>query len=62
MLRDSVIQRFEYTYELCWKMLKRIKGDASLFSVLWICIANGSNVLERKMNINVMVGRRENDE
>jgi len=22
MLRDSVIQRFEYTYELCWKMLK----------------------------------------
>ncbi len=23
MLRDSVIQRFEYTYELCWKMLKR---------------------------------------
>ncbi|PIP02327.1 MAG: nucleotidyltransferase, partial [Zetaproteobacteria bacterium CG23_combo_of_CG06-09_8_20_14_all_54_7] len=23
MLRDSVIQRFEYSYELCWKMLKR---------------------------------------
>jgi len=23
MLRDSVIQRFDYTYELCWKMLKR---------------------------------------
>jgi len=23
MLRDSVIHRFEYTYELCWKMLKR---------------------------------------
>ncbi|MDQ6989561.1 MAG: nucleotidyltransferase substrate binding protein [Mariprofundaceae bacterium] len=23
MLRDSVIQRFEYTYELSWKMLKR---------------------------------------
>jgi nucleotidyltransferase substrate binding protein (TIGR01987 family) len=22
-LRDAVIQRFEYTYELCWKMLKR---------------------------------------
>ncbi len=22
-LRDSVIQRFEYTYELSWKMLKR---------------------------------------
>ena len=21
--RDAVIQRFEYTYELCWKMLKR---------------------------------------
>lgn len=21
--RDSVIQRFEYTYELCWKFLKR---------------------------------------
>ncbi|MBI4128210.1 MAG: nucleotidyltransferase substrate binding protein [Parcubacteria group bacterium] len=21
--RDSVIQRFEYTYELCWKSLKR---------------------------------------
>lgn len=29
MLRDSVIQRFEYTYELCWKMLKRrLKLDA----------------------------------
>ena len=28
-LRDSVIQRFEYTYELCWKMLKRqIELDA----------------------------------
>lgn len=23
LLRDGVIQRFEYTYELCWKMLKR---------------------------------------
>ena len=23
LLRDAVIQRFEYTYELCWKMLKR---------------------------------------
>ncbi len=23
MIRDSVIQRFEYSYELCWKMLKR---------------------------------------
>jgi len=22
-LRDCVIQRFEYTYELCWRMLKR---------------------------------------
>jgi nucleotidyltransferase substrate binding protein (TIGR01987 family) len=22
-LRDAVIQRFEYTYELAWKMLKR---------------------------------------
>ncbi len=22
-VRDSVIQRFEYSYELCWKMLKR---------------------------------------
>jgi nucleotidyltransferase substrate binding protein (TIGR01987 family) len=22
-LRDAVIQRFEYTYDLCWKMLKR---------------------------------------
>lgn len=23
LLRDGVIQRFEYTYELCWKMLRR---------------------------------------
>ena len=23
MRRDSIIQRFEYTYELCWKMMKR---------------------------------------
>ena len=23
ILRDSVIQRFEYTYELCWKTMKR---------------------------------------
>ena len=22
-VRDAVIQRFEYTYELAWKMLKR---------------------------------------
>ena len=30
MLRDSVIQRFEYTYELCWKMLKRrLEMDAA---------------------------------
>lgn len=28
-LRDAVIQRFEYTYELCWKMVKRrIEADA----------------------------------
>lgn len=28
-LRDSVIQRFEYTYELSWKMLKRqLEKDA----------------------------------
>lgn len=29
-LRDAVIQRFEYTYELCWKMMKRrLEADAS---------------------------------
>jgi len=29
-LRDAVIQRFEYTYELSWKMLKRqIERDAA---------------------------------
>jgi len=22
-VRDSVIQRFEYSYELCWKMLSK---------------------------------------
>ena len=22
-VRDAVIQRFEYTYEICWKMIKR---------------------------------------
>ncbi|MCV6588629.1 MAG: nucleotidyltransferase substrate binding protein [Marinobacterium sp.] len=22
-IRDAVIQRFEYTYELCWKMMRR---------------------------------------
>lgn len=28
-IRDSVIQRFEYTYELCWKMIKRrLEADA----------------------------------
>lgn len=30
MIRDSVIQRFEYTYELSWKMLKRkLEQDAA---------------------------------
>lgn len=30
-LRDAVIQRFEYTYELCWKMLKRrLEMDAAV--------------------------------
>jgi nucleotidyltransferase substrate binding protein (TIGR01987 family) len=30
-LRDAVIQRFEYTYELCWKMVKRrIETDAAV--------------------------------
>jgi nucleotidyltransferase substrate binding protein (TIGR01987 family) len=24
VIRDAVIQRFEYSYELCWRMLKRI--------------------------------------
>lgn len=24
MMRDAVIQRFEYTYELSWKMMKRV--------------------------------------
>ncbi len=23
LMRDGAIQRFEYTYELCWKMMKR---------------------------------------
>jgi nucleotidyltransferase substrate binding protein (TIGR01987 family) len=28
-VRDAVIQRFEYTYELCWKMVKRrIEADS----------------------------------
>lgn len=26
-LRDSVIQRFEYTYELCWKFMQRWLTD-----------------------------------
>lgn len=30
-LRDAVIQRFEYTYELCWKMIKRrVETDAAV--------------------------------
>jgi len=30
MVRDSVIQRFEYSYELSWKMLKRqLEKDAA---------------------------------
>jgi nucleotidyltransferase substrate binding protein (TIGR01987 family) len=30
-LRDAVIQRFEYCYELCWKMVKRrIEADAAV--------------------------------
>ena len=30
-VRDAVIQRFEYTFELCWKMLKRrIEADAAV--------------------------------
>jgi nucleotidyltransferase substrate binding protein (TIGR01987 family) len=37
-LRDAVIQRFEYTYELCWKMLKRhlesVVPDASRIDAL----------------------------
>lgn len=30
MMRDGVIQRFEYTYELCWKMLKRYLEEYGL--------------------------------
>ena len=34
-LRDAVIQRFEYTYELCWKMVKRrIETDAPVPSAV----------------------------
>ncbi len=34
-LRDAVIQRFEFTYELCWKMLKRrLEMDAAVSSVI----------------------------
>ena len=30
IVRDAAIQRFEYTYELCWKMLKRrLEEDAA---------------------------------
>jgi nucleotidyltransferase substrate binding protein (TIGR01987 family) len=32
LLRDGVIQRFEYTFELCFKMLKRILESMSLVS------------------------------
>jgi len=28
-LRDAVIQRFEYTFELCWKMLRRVLAKDS---------------------------------
>ena len=28
-LRDAVILRFEYSYELCWKMLKRLLENIS---------------------------------
>lgn len=34
LVQDAVIQRFEFTYELSWKTLKRIlkaKGDSSKF-------------------------------
>ncbi len=30
VLRDGVIQRFEFTFELCWKMLKRYLEEYSL--------------------------------
>ena len=30
LLRDGVIQRFEFTYELSWKMLKRYLDEYSL--------------------------------
>ena len=30
VLRDGVIQRFEYTIELCWKMLKRHLEESGL--------------------------------
>ena len=34
-LRDAVIQRFEYTYELCWKMLKRqVEAEAATPSAI----------------------------
>lgn len=31
-LRDAVIQRFEYTYELAWKSLKRVLEEAAASS------------------------------
>ena len=53
-VRDSVIQRFEYTYELCIKMLKRYlelnassKGEVDLMSF---------NDIIRKSNIKGLVG------
>lgn len=33
LLRDGVIQRFEFTYELSWKMLKRYLEEYSLEKV-----------------------------
>lgn len=34
-LRDAVIQRFEYTFELAWKMLKRrLEADAAVPSAV----------------------------
>ena len=53
-VRDSVIQRFEYTYELCIKMLKRYlelnttsKGEVDLMSF---------NDIIRKSNIKGLLG------
>ncbi len=36
IVRDATIQRFEYTFELCWKMLKRyfrLNNNAEISSV-----------------------------